>query len=97
MQNSVKVNCVYILLALNIHLAQGHRPESTLISSQSGCFACVKGACACSDIDIAAVGMNDIKFNAANLSRRTPQRVDMPHTLTPPPPRRVRARTHAQV
>jgi len=43
--------------------------------------ACKRGACACSDIDIAAGGMNDIKFNAANLSRRTPQRVDMPHTL----------------
>lgn len=45
---------------------------------------CVKLARAC--IDIAAAGMNDVKFNAANLSKRTP----------PPRPRHICARTHAQ-
>lgn len=33
----------------------------------------VKRARACTDADVAVAGMNDIKFNAANLSRRAPQ------------------------
>jgi len=36
-------------------------------------------------------GMNDIKFNAANLSRRAPWRVDMPHTSSSSSHARARA------
>lgn len=43
----------------------------------------IKRACIRIDdanVATAAAGMNDIKFNAANLSRRALQRVDAPHT-----------------
>lgn len=54
---------------------------STLISRMF--HTCIKHARAC--IDIATAGMNDVKFNAANLSRRTPSLSS-----------HMRARTHAQ-
>lgn len=82
-QNSVKINCVYILLTLKIYVShKGVKKRRIDPDFTEWVFhTCVKDARACNDIDIAAAGMNDIKFNTANLSGRTPQRVDMPHTL----------------